>query len=178
MSPTKYNAPARVLHWLVALLVFFQIALGWIAEAEKDDARNLEILHAHVQFGVLIFGLMLLRLTWRLAKGAPPPSEDEPPLRQKIAASTHGLLYLLLLTMPASGYVIWSWMDAPMSLWGVSALPDLFPVMPEDETGRAIAWYFHVYSSRILVALIALHVGAALYHELILRDGLIRKRML
>ncbi|MFN3960185.1 MAG: cytochrome b [Parvularculaceae bacterium] len=178
MSSPRYSAPARWLHWLVALLVVLQIALGWIAEAEKDDARSLEILHAHVQLGVLILGLMLLRLTWRLARSAPAPPAGEPPHGRAIAAETHGALYLLLLTMPASGYVIWSFMNAPMSFLGVFALPDLWPVMPEDETSRAIAWYFHVYSSRALMALIALHVGAALYHELILRDRLIRERML
>lgn len=178
MSSSKYSAPARWLHWLVALLVLLQMALGWTAEAEKDDARSLGILHAHVQLGVLIFGLMLLRLTWRLAKGAPAPPASEPPHRRAIAAATHGALYLLLLTMPASGYVIWSFMNAPMSFLGAFALPDLWPLMPEDETSRAVAWYFHVYSSRLLIALLALHIGAALYHELFLRDRLIRERML
>jgi cytochrome b561 len=178
MSSTRYGAPARAFHWIAAAFIFVQIALGWASEAERDNARSLDILHVHVQFGVLIFALMLLRLSWRLANGAPPPPSQESAFRRAIASATHASLYFQLLTMPASGYVVWSWMDAPMSLFGAFRLPDLFPVMPEDETGRAIAWYFHVYSSRVLVALICLHVGAALFHEFVLRDRLIRSRML
>lgn len=174
----KYSLVARIFHWVIAVIVVCQIALGWIAENEKDAAKSLDLFAIHYRVGLLILALMALRFAWRLGKGAPPPPPNEPASRRRAARLVHALLYVILLSMPFSGYVIWSFMDAPMAVAGPISLPDLFPVMPEDETPRAAAWYVHVYSSRALVALIALHIGAALYHEAILRDGLIRKRML
>lgn len=174
----KYSGAARALHWIIAPMVIAQIAIGWIAEQDENRASHLEKLHVHMQLGLLIFALMILRLCWRLYRGAPAAKLDEPEFRRRAAGLTHVVLYALLLTMPFSGYYIWSFIDAPMSFLAVIELPDLYRSMPEDETGRAIAWYFHVYSARALIALIALHIGAALYHEIVLRDRLIRERML
>lgn len=179
MTPLpRYALPARLLHWLVAGLVVAQIALGWAAERAEDRDAGFQLIRTHYQAGVMIFGLMILRLTWRLAKGAPPHPSGEPRWRKQAATITHTGLYALLLTMPVSGYVIWVWMDAPMTVFGLFDLPKMFVPPAEDETWRANAWYIHVYSSWLLVFLIVLHIGAALWHELILGDRLIRSRML
>jgi cytochrome b561 len=174
----EYSVVARVLHWMIAPLVMAQIAIGWIAEQDENRTSHIDKLHIHMQLGLIIFALMALRVLWRLYRGAPAPKPAEPKLRRRAASLTHFMLYALLLTMPFSGYYIWSFIDAPMSFLGAIEMPDLYATMPEDETGRAVAWYFHVYSSRVLIALIALHIGAALYHEFVLRDRLIRERML
>lgn len=154
-----------------------QISLGWAAEWEKDREASFQLIRTHYQFGVLIFALMIFRLSWRLAKGAPAPLLDEPPARRWTAHVTHWALYALLITMPVSGYVIWVWMDAPMTFLGFVDIPKLFVPPAEDETWRANAWYVHFYSSWAVIALTTLHVGAALWHEVALRDGLIRSRM-
>lgn len=175
---SKYALPARVLHWLVAVLVIVQISLGWAAEWDGNRDASFQLIRTHYQAGVLIFGLMILRTAWRLANGAPPPPPNEPPSRRFAAAFTHFAIYALLLTMPLSGYVIWVWMDAPMTWLGIVDLPKLFVPPVDDETWRANAWYIHVYSSWALIALVTLHIGAALWHELVLGDRLIRSRMI
>lgn len=173
----RWSAPARVLHWLVALAAPIQFWLGWRSEHEPDREESFQLLYLHFQLGVLLASLMVLRLTWRLARGAPARSPTEPRWRVLGASAAHWLMYGLLLALPLSGYVGWVWMDGPMSVFGVAEAPRLF-TPPEDETARAAAWYLHVYCAWILAALVCVHVAAALHHEIMLKDRLVRRRML
>lgn len=171
----RYRFPARILHWLVALIVPCQIYLGWASESASGWER---LLRLHYQLGVVVAALMVLRLTWRLAFGTCAPPVGERPWRRRLAALTHGALYVLLFLLPASGYVIWVWMKAPMDVFGLFDLPRLFTPPEEDEAGRAIAWYAHYWGGWALVGLAALHISAALWHQFVCRDGLIVRRML
>jgi cytochrome b561 len=168
---TRYSLPARLLHWVIAAVVPIQIYLGYAAEWESDRRESFRLIQQHYQLGLLIFGLMLLRIFWRVGYGTPPHPKDEPRWRRLTANTVHWLLYALLLTMPVSGYVIWVWMDVPMNAFGFLELPRLFTPPIEDETGRAAAWYVHYYSSWLVIALIIIHVGAASWHQFVRRDG-------
>lgn len=174
----RYGRVARLLHWLLAAAIPVQIGLGWAAEWTQEREASFRLIQAHFQLGFLILALMVLRATWRLAHGVPAPDADEPAWRRKLAAATHWAIYFLLLTMPVSGYVIWIWMEAPRLWLGLIEIPRLFAPPAEDETGRAIAWYVHYWSSWALIALISLHVAAAVWHQFVLRDRLIGRRML
>lgn len=173
-SASRLSLPARLLHWLVAAAVATQISLGSAAEWEERRAESFQLIRTHYQLGVVIFGLMVMRLLWRIANTPPPPAPDQSRLARASAATVHWLLYTLLLTMPISGYVIWVCMDMPMDVLGIFELPRLFTPPVEDETGRALAWYVHLYSSWAVVG----HVSAAVWHEFIRRDGTISARML
>ncbi len=120
---------------------------------------------------------MILRITWRLGHRPPPAPKAEPRWRSVVAATAHWMLYALLLTMPLSGYVIWVWMDAPMNVFGIVEIPTLFTPPAEDESGRARAWYLHFYSSWALLALLGLHVVAALWRQFVRRDDLIARML-
>ena len=177
-SAERYGLPARVLHWLVALAIPFQIYLGWAAEFASTRETEFSLIRFHYQVGVTLAALMVLRLTWRKAVGAPAPPVGEPAWRHRLASLTHWTLYGLLFLLPASGYVIWVWMEAPMDVFGLFDLPRLFTPPAEDETGRAIAWYVHYWTGWTLIGLVCLHVGAAIWHEFVRRDRLISRRML
>lgn len=175
----RHHAAVRALHWLVAALLPLQWGLGYVAE--RTDARTLAnvLFDVHFQLGVLLLALVLLRIAARLATRAPAPLHPAPPRWQaRSARGVHLALYALLLAMPLSGYVIWVWMDAGRSVLGLFELPALFTPPADDERGRALAWYVHVYGAWALLALVALHAAAALWHQLVRRDGLIRRRML
>lgn len=175
---TRFSLPARLLHWIVAATIPFQVYLGWAAEWEDERIESFRLIRSHYQLGVVIFGLMLLRVLWRIGHGAPPIRQVVSRPERALVGTVHWLLYALLLTMPLSGYVIWVWMDAPMDVLGIFDVPRLFTPPSEDETGRALAWYLHFYSSWAIIVLTAVHIAAALWHQFIRRDGGILARML
>lgn len=174
----RYRLPARILHWLVALAIPFQFYLGWASELAVDRESGWRLLILHFELGLVVAALMLLRLAWRIVHGAPAPLADERRWHRRLAACVHWTMYALLLLLPASGYVIWVWMEASMDVFGLFTLPRLFTPPGEDETGRAIAWYVHYWGGWMLAGLAALHVSTALWHQFVRRDGLIARRML
>lgn len=173
----RYSPPLRLLHWVVAGLLPVQFGLGVAAERVDDRADSDALLGAHFQLGVVLCLLMVVRLGWRLVAREPQAAEGEPAWRRRAVKAAHVGFYVLLLALPASGQVIWTWMGADRSVLGVVELPALFTPPEDDETGRAIAWYVHVYGAWILSILVAIHVAAACWHQWILRDRLIARRM-
>ncbi len=168
----RYPFVLRVLHWLLALLLAVQVALGFVAEHWASPALSKALFPPHFRLGVLILCLMVLRLGMRLL--LPLPTRDSRPGRwqRRVRSWAHGLFYLLVIALPVSGHVIWVWMGADRTLFGGIEVPALF-VPPQDETGRAIAWYVHVCGAWVLLALTSLHVAAAVRgqyaHRLIAR---------
>lgn len=174
MDSKRYSLIARLLHWIVAILVLIQTGLGFGANW-SDRPQSDRLLEQHVQFGILIAALMVLRLTWRLAS-PPPRLIDVSGWRRRTAKLTHGALYLLLLAMPLSGYVSWAWTGPRLDWWGIARVPILFRG-GADEMWRSVAGYGHQYGAYVVSALVILHIVAALHHQFALRDGLIGRRM-
>lgn len=161
----RYGRVAGALHWLVAGLLPVQLALGYASESVRDRVLSDALLGAHVRLGFVVLVLVALRLAWRWLHGVPahaPPGVAAG--RWRIARGAHRILYALLLMLPSSGYVIWIWMGADRTLFGPFEVPQLFTPPADDETGRAWAWYLHVYGAWVLIGLAALHAAAALLH--------------
>jgi cytochrome b561 len=175
MASKRYSLTATLLHWLVAALVLIQIGLGFGADwSERPQSDYL--LDQHVRVGVLLLALVVLRLLWRLGN-APPPLPDFIPLWQRRAAGiTHPVLYLLLLLMPITGYVLWAWTGPPLDWWGLGSIPILF-VGGDDEFWRSVAGYVHEYGAYAITGLVLIHILAALWHAFIARDLSISERM-
>jgi len=171
----RYPCILRVLHWLLALMLALQFVLGFAAE--YGAARVSEaLLPLHFRLGVMILGLTVLRLCLRLVMPTPAADPGESLGLRRARSAVHGVLYLLVLAVPVSGHVIWVWMGADRSLPGGFEMPALF-VPPEDEAGRAVAWYVHVYGAWILLAAIGLHVLAAMLRQKRRGDDFIARRM-
>lgn len=174
----RYSAVARLLHWGLVPIILVQIYLGWSAGWEVNRPQSRSLYAVHFELGILILSLMLLRVSWKLAK-AGPRADSTVSVGMRIAATTtHTLLYAVILTLPLSGYVLWVWMDGSLNFFGLFELPALFIPDNADTRSRYIAWVIHHYSALLLGGLVLIHVAAALWHELVLRDGLIRRRML
>lgn len=163
-ADARYPRALRVLHAVMAVVIVVQWALGFAAERSSDDATGWTWLRWHFQLGVVVAALLLLRIGARAALGV-PHTVVAPRWQARAARGVHALLYACLLALPASGYVIWVWMDAPREVLGIGTLPAVFTPPGDDETGRAIAWYVHVGSAWMLSGLVALHVFAALWHH-------------
>jgi cytochrome b561 len=174
-GPT-YSVAARRFHWWTVLLVLTQIPLG-LYMSYRGNALNIwdgltnALYSSHKSLGVLIFLLVLARLLYRLSHGAPP---DEPTLTwwQKAGAHfNHWALYLALLVVPVLGYIGISRYPA-LDIFGLFNLPGI--VAPNQDAAARV-FYWHWVGAVAIVLLIGMHVGAALFHYVIRKDGVVRR---
>lgn len=176
MLTSRYNSLARLLHWLMAILVIGQIILGYAADRAEGTLADM-LLDRHVWVGLVILALVVMRLLWRLAHPSPALPITTPDWQRWAATGLHRLFYAILLVLPMSGYVLWAWIGSPLDWFGIVPIPLLF-TGGDDETWRSISGYAYIFAGYALIAMIAGHIGAALWHELVLKDRLIRDRML
>lgn len=162
----RWPPSLRVLHWAMAALLPAQAALGWYGDRSVDPNHAMQVLGWHYGLGILLLALLGVRIGVRLAVPRAGLPHDAGP-RRLAARRVQFALYALLIAMPASGYVIWVWMDAPMGVFGLIDLPRLFEPPADDERGRALAWYVHVWGAWSLAALVSLHVAAAAWHRML-----------
>jgi cytochrome b561 len=167
---SRYHPVLVGLHWLLAVLIITALALGALVMAKipNSDPMKVEALRGHMAGGALILVLMLVRLLLRARTAHPTAASTGYPLLDKIAWASHRLFYLLVIAMAASGLTMALQANLPAIVFsGHGELPPAFWIYN--------ARYLHYGFSRLLMALIGIHVVGALYHTLILKDGLLRR---
>jgi len=162
---------SKSLHWLIAVLIALQVGLGAVASDMKLSPLKLDLFVWHKSIGILVLVLVLLRLGWRLGQPTPSPA-DVSPLLRRLATVNHVLLYALLLLIPLSGWVINSAAGIPLKLFWLVPLPDLTGA---DEAVKEFAAGLHEVGIILLLAVLVLHVGAALWHHFVHRDAILRR---
>ncbi|MCK8786435.1 cytochrome b/b6 domain-containing protein [Roseomonas sp. NAR14] len=172
--PTRYDAVARFLHWLTALLLLAVIPLAWqmLALPENDPRAGLYFT-LHKSIGVTILALAALRLAWRATHPAPPLPAGTPRWAVAAAHASHWLLYLALLAMPISGYVLTAAAGYPVPWFGLFELPTL----PRNEALANAANAAHLAGQWVVYALVVLHVLGVVWHVVIWRDGLLGRML-
>jgi len=168
----RYTATAASLHWLIAVLVVGMIALGWWMQAipKEPVGPRINAFNLHKSLGITIFAMMLVRVAWRLTH-QPPPLPPMPRWQAKVAHANHVLLYVALFLMPLAGFAASSLSGRPIVFFG-QPLPMW---LPRNDSLSQVFRMMHLATSWVLVAAMALHIGAALKHHLIDRDGLIAR---
>ena len=167
---SRYHPALVALHWALAVLIVAALALGALVMAKipNTDPMKIEALRSHMIGGSLILLLMLARFVVRARTAHPAPASTGNRALDRLAWVSHRWFYVAVLGMGGSGLFMAIQADLPTIVFGgVGALPADFWVFPV----RAVHYFF----SRLLMALIALHVAGALYHTLILKDGLLRR---
>jgi cytochrome b561 len=170
MTPERFALPARMLHWLMAVLILAMLLIG-AGMLSTTTARYPELLAWHRPIGIAILILALVRLGVRLTHRPPPLPADLPAIQAAAAKGSHYLLYALMIALPLIGWAMQSAGGYPVTLWkGV----ELFPILPHDI--RAYGWLrcLHGLLAYAFFLLILAHLGAALFHGLIRRDGVFR----
>ncbi|MDE2576247.1 MAG: cytochrome b [Rhodospirillales bacterium] len=172
----RYSALARWLHWLIAALLAAIIPLGiWmVVFAPKDEAFKLRLYDLHQSLGFTVFLLVLLRLTRRLNRGAPPLPVGTPALIRRAAGINHAALYAMLLIQPVMGVLDTTAWGFPLKYWGFVTIPT--PI-GHDETIAPLLSTLHRLGALTLMVLIAAHLLGAAYHIFIRRDGLLRRML-
>ena len=177
IRPSSYSGLQKLLHWVMALIVFTLIPGGfymvWRGNATKFDATTSDLYTAHKTFGFIVLLLALIRIFVRVRTGTPAPEPSLNRLQIIVSEAVHGLLYVMLLVVPMLGWLGVSAYGARGILGGFS-LPE---VLGKNTLLGETLLKYHGYAAIFIVLLIGAHVGAALLHRFILKDG-VMKRML
>ena len=163
----RYTRVAMGLHWLIATLIVANLGIGLLRGPLPALGA---LMPAHKAIGLSVLALTLVRLGWRLTHPAPRLPATTPAWQKGSAHLVHAALYLLMLAMPVTGWLLVSGAERhPLSWFG------LFPVpyLPVSSAAADRADGAHLLLGWLMLALVALHVSAALYHRLILRDGVL-----
>jgi cytochrome b561 len=168
----RYTRIAISLHWIIALTILGTFALGVYMHELPISPTKLKLYSYHKWIGVTIFALVLLRLLWRLGHRPPPPPSSMPAWQHSAATITHVMLYVLTLAIPISGWLMSSASGFQVVYLGVVPIPDL---LAKD---KALADQFkdvHEFLNMFMLALVVLHVVAALKHHLLDRDDVLAR---
>ncbi|MDM0105801.1 cytochrome b [Variovorax sp. J22R24] len=169
-SDAAWSASIRFLHWVVATLIFTQFALGWLAVGWRLSPTKINLFVWHKSVGILILALVLIRLLNRLTKPTPALPPDTPAWERIAARWSHALLYVLMIAMPLTGWVINSAAGIPFRIFWQVPLPAL---MAPDKHTADIAALVHFALGVALAGLLMLHIGAALRHHFVKRNSVL-----
>lgn len=168
-TPVRYGAVAIALHWLTAALIAGQLAGGFVAARSDAAQTKLAILRIHAPIGIIVLGLTLFRIAWWIfADRKPSPVAGLSPTQALAARAVHALSYVAILGLALSGLALMAMSGAGGTLFGDGARP--LPNFPAFAPFSA-----HAAAAAFLVALLALHIGAALHHQFIRRDRLLAR---
>ena len=168
----RYAGASKLLHWLTALLVLGLIGVGLWMVGLPIGLPKLYAYAWHKWIGVTVLLLTLLRLAWRAYSPPPALPATVTAWERSIAPWSHGLLLVLLVALPISGWLMSSAGGVKVIWFGYLELPDLL----ERDSGlfeRLVTW--HHWLAWTLMAAIALHLLAVIRHDVIRRDGIFRR---
>lgn len=173
-TPHVYPLSMRVFHWGMAALLLSLLFAG-LAMVQSLQTWQPTVLALHKAFGVIALIAVLARLINRLRHNTLPALPSDLPSWQQFAArASHVLLYAAMIAMPVSGYLMQSAAGRSVSMFGWFSLP---PLMDANLIAYAVFREFHGWVAMALIALIVVHIGAALHHGLVRKDGVLKSML-
>lgn len=172
--PTRYSVTAMTLHWLAVLLILATFPVGLYMVELPLSPWKLKVYSWHKWIGVTVFLLALARLTWRMGHPAPTLPDGMRAWEKPLAGAIQALLYLLMLAIPLSGWLMSSAAGFQTVYLGLLPIPDL--LAKDKELADFLRWV-HQYLTFWLGALAGLHAAAAFKHLWIDRDGVMQRML-
>ncbi|WP_020559980.1 cytochrome b [Thiofilum flexile] len=170
-APARYHPLLVTLHWLLALMLVVALVMGAVVldKTPNSDPEKINALRGHMIAGGVILILTLVRIFVRFTTTAPVHATTGNVLLDKLGALVHVLLNLLVIVMAGSGIALAASAGLPDIVFGGSgqALPESFGAFPARAAHGIIA--------KLLMATIVLHIVGAIYHQVILKDGLMKR---
>ncbi|NMG28987.1 cytochrome b [Aromatoleum evansii] len=166
-ASNKYSKPAVIVHWMVAILVLVALPLGYYMTDLSLSPRKLQLISWHKWIGFTVLLLLIPRLFLRLTRPVPAPVDTMPGWQRAVASLTHVVLYVLIIAVPLTGWLMSSAKGFPVVYLGLIPLPDL--VGKDEALGDLLKSAHEVLTSGLLI-LVGLHIAAALKHHIIDRD--------
>jgi cytochrome b561 len=171
-SISKYGNTAILFHWLLAALIIATWCFGAYMHDLPFSPMRVKQFNWHKWVGITILGLSALRLLWRLSHRPPALPSQMSSWQQTASHLTHLALYVLFFATPLAGWAYSSAAGFQVVLYGVLPLPDWVPVSKDlADTLKGV----HKFCSFSLAGFVVLHILAALKHQFIDRDALLRR---
>jgi cytochrome b561 len=168
----QYGTTAKVFHWLIVALLLLQYLIGWLMPDIHRGPPGVPMIF-HISFGILILMLIVLRFAWRLAHPVAPES-SLPPWQRLSSEALHWLLYALVLATTITGWVFASFRGWEVSFFFMTPIPML--ASENAAAGKAIDG-LHQAMGWALLAVIGIHVAAALVHLFVYRDRIMQRML-
>ncbi|OLY96290.1 cytochrome b [Polynucleobacter sphagniphilus] len=172
MSTVRYNPISVAFHWLMAAIIVVTWSIAIVVSDMPLSPARITGYSWHKWLGVTVFFLVILRLVWRATHLAPQLEIKMPVWQERAMQLTHFALYLLMMVIPLVGWLMSSAKGYTVNYFGLFELPDL---LSKDKALGHQLKDLHEYLADILVALVCLHVLAALKHQFIDKDGLLSR---
>lgn len=170
----SWNGIARILHWLMAALILSQALVGWIGSDLERSPLKVDVLTAHKSLGITLLLLAALRLLWRWTHAVPPPPPGSKRWQIRASGLSHAALYLLMIALPLSGWLVASTSIVPWKLWWIIPWP---AIASADQQLHEIAGELHEALVLGLVVILAVHAAAALWHHFVRRDDVLTRML-
>jgi len=170
----RYTSTAIFLHWLVGLGLIGTFAVGFYMVDMPFSPSKLQLYSWHKWAGITLLALAIIRLAWRISHPAPELPSSMGRMSQFAAHAGHWLLYVLMITIPISGWLMSSAQGFTVVWFGVVALPNLVTKSTELS---ALFTTIHVTLNYLLAAAVCGHIGAAFYHHLIKKDSVLTRML-
>ena len=169
----QYSKRMVIIHWLTLALIIAAWYLGdGLSDARHEKSATLAGYLVHVLVGGTVLLLTILRWTFRGVDGTPPPVGDS--LMDLVARGIHYALYILLLLLPATGF-----MTIVTSSVGMALLTSDASLLPVKYTGPGIIPHaVHEQLMNVLIVVVAVHILGAIKHQFIMKDGLMERMSL
>lgn len=173
-SGHRFGAMAQLFHWgMLALFVALYLSAEVMQEMPKGDDKW-ALYGLHKSLGVTALLLFFLRIGWRMASPPPPALDSTPAWQHRLAGLVHLLLYLGMLMMPVSGYLMSVAHGHGVEWFGLWSLPDL---VGENEALAERAETVHGVVSYALYGLLAIHLAGVFWHQFVQRDNLLSRML-
>ena len=174
-TSTRYSKVAIIFHWMIALMIIGLIVFG-ILMTNPETPNRFRLYQLHKSFGVMVLLLSFLRLFWRLGHKPPGLPEGMTSWETLAAKFTHVAFYVVMIGMPLLGWAMVSASNLPIQteLFWTIPWPDL-PFIPESKDLESLLKTLHKNLGKFTIALIALHIGAALKHHFVNKDNVLAR---
>ena len=169
-----YTKTAKGLHWLMAVLFFGMLGLGFYMQGLPLSPDKLKLYSWHKWVGVTVFLLALFRIAWRVTHQPPALPSSMPRLMQIAAHAGHHMLYMLMFLIPLSGWLMSSAKGLQTVWFGILPIPDL---LEKNKLLGDLLQTVHVSLNYLFIAVLIGHIGAALKHHFIDKDDILTRML-
>lgn len=170
METERYSRVARWLHWGMGLLIIGNLAGGLLHDIDPKL-----IMPLHKATGILLLALVVIRILWRVTHKAPAYPASMSGMERFLSTGTHHILYLMMVLIPLSGWIMSSAGERPIGFFGLFDVPKF--AVEKGSLLQGISHEGHELLAFAMIALLVLHIAAALRHHLVLKDGIMARML-